>query len=266
MRTLLLLALPLSLMPAPAAAAAFVNITVRVENLAAANGVSFAPLRFGFHSGRYDAFNNGKTATAPIISIAEGGSGSAWFPAFRAADPGATLGSTMGALTPGSTFTTQTFRVNATANPFFTFASMVVPSNDLFIGNDNPQRYRLFDAAGNLLIGQIGQTAGQIWNAGSELADPLAAAFLVGGTNALRTPENGVVEFSFSELAAYEGLLTAAGYNFTAAGLTGASPIYRISFTSSVAAVPEPASWAMMIMGFGLTGAAVRRRAAAVAA
>jgi hypothetical protein len=30
-------------------------------------------------------------------------------------------------------------------------------------------------------------------------------------------------------------------------------------------AVPEPASWAMMIAGFGLVGAAMRRRAAAVA-
>jgi len=31
-------------------------------------------------------------------------------------------------------------------------------------------------------------------------------------------------------------------------------------------AVPEPASWAMLIMGFGLVGAAARRRKAAVAA
>ena len=30
---------------------------------------------------------------------------------------------------------------------------------------------------------------------------------------------------------------------------------------ASVAAVPEPATWAMMIAGFGLAGAALRRRA-----
>ena len=35
---------------------------------------------------------------------------------------------------------------------------------------------------------------------------------------------------------------------------------------SIAAAVPEPASWAMMIAGFGLTGAALRRRRIAVAA
>jgi hypothetical protein len=35
---------------------------------------------------------------------------------------------------------------------------------------------------------------------------------------------------------------------------------------ASVAGVPEPTSWAMLIIGFGLTGAAVRRRRAVVAA
>jgi hypothetical protein len=35
-----------------------------------------------------------------------------------------------------------------------------------------------------------------------------------------------------------------------------------LNVTSDVGAVPEPATWAMMIMGFGLAGAAVRRRRA----
>lgn len=261
MRILLLSAFSFSLLATPATATTLVDVTVRVENLAAANSVSFAPLRFGFHNGSYDAFNNGQVATAPIVSIAEGGGGADWFPAFAAADPTAVLGSTMGALTPGANFTTQSFRIDTANNAFFTFASMVVPSNDLFIGNDNPQRFRLFDNAGNLLINTIDQTAGQIWNAGSEIADPTAAAFLVGGTNALRTPENGVVEFSFSELAAYDGLQTAADYIFNAGGLDNSTPIYRITFSSAVAAVPEPSTWAMMIVGFGLTGTALRRRA-----
>ena len=36
--------------------------------------------------------------------------------------------------------------------------------------------------------------------------------------------------------------------------------------TQATGAVPEPASWAMLIAGFGLTGAAMRRRRTAVAA
>jgi hypothetical protein len=237
--------------------AAIVDVTVRVQNLAPANSISFAPLRFGFNNGSFDAFNAGGVATAPIISVAEGGSGNAWFPAFAAADPMAVLGSTMGALTPGASFTTATFRIDTTINPFFTFASMVIPSNDFFIGNDDPMEYRLFDNAGNLLIQNIDQNASDIWNAGSELFDPLAAAFLVGGTNALRTPENGTVGFNFSELARFNGLTTAAGYRFDS-GLVDNTAIYRISFTST--AVPEPATWAMMIAGFGFVGGAMRRR------
>ncbi|MEG3126219.1 PEPxxWA-CTERM sorting domain-containing protein [Sphingomonas sp. GB1N7] len=33
-----------------------------------------------------------------------------------------------------------------------------------------------------------------------------------------------------------------------------------LTFSATIAAVPEPATWAMMILGFGITGAAVRRK------
>lgn len=243
--------------------AKLVDVTVTVQNLAPQNSVSFAPLRFGFHNGSYDAFDNGEAPTAPIISIAEGGGGADWFPAFAAADPTAVLGSTSGAQTPGSGQTTMTFRVNTALNPFFTFAAMVVPSNDYFIGNDNPRAYRLFDMSGNLLQSQIDQSASDIWDAGSELFDPAAAAFLVGGTNGLRTAQNGVVSFDFLELAGFNGLQTAASYTFNSNLLSDTS-IYQINF--SAAAVPEPSTWAMLIAGFGLTGAAMRRRTRTVAA
>ena len=250
-------AITLSLALAAPADAALVRVNIKVENLAPTNSVSFAPLRFGFNNGSFDAFNNGTTATAPIISVAEGGSGSAWLPAFAAADSTAVLGSSSGALLPGAS-QTLSFLVDTAVNPFFTFAAMVIPSNDFFIGNDNPQAFRLFDAAGHLLISSIGQTAGDIWNAGSEAFDPLNAAFLVGGTNALRTPENGVVGFNFSELSGFNGLTTAAGYTFNSQ-LARDTGIYRISFTSS--AVPEPRTWAMLILGFMGIGMAARRRA-----
>jgi hypothetical protein len=255
-------ALPLLALAAPAAAAT-VRVKVTVENLAPTDSVSFAPLRFGFHNGSFDSFNNGQAATAPIISVAEGGSGAEWFPAFQAAEPSAVLGSVGGALTPGATASSAYFLVDTSLNPFFTFASMVIPSNDHFIGNDNPMRYRLFDSSGALLISQIDQQARQIWDAGSEVTDPLAAAFLVGGNNDLRTAENGVVRFDFQELLAYNGLTTAAGYTFRS-NLLADTAVYRISFSSTT--VPEPATWALMIAGFGLVGGAVRRQRTSVVA
>jgi PEP-CTERM motif len=245
-------------MAAPAHAAP-VRIVATVTNLAAANSVSFAPLRLGFNSGVFDAFNRGQTPGVPIISIAEGGGGGAWFTAFGAADPGSVRGSIGGALTPGST-ATNTFTVDPAVNLFFTFAAMALPSNDFFIGNDDAQEYRLFNAAGNLILNSISLTASDIWDAGSELFDPAAAAFV--GNNSLRTPQNGVVNFNFAELAGFNGLTTAAGYVFNS-GLTANTPIYRITFQ-----VPEPGSLALSGLGLMAVLASLRgrRKAATVAA
>ena len=50
-----------------------------------------------------------------------------------------------------------------------------------------------------------------------------------------------------------------------AAQATGNPSGLRVEFLSSnVAAIPEPATWAMMIVGFGLVGGAMRRRVAKV--
>lgn len=238
--------------------ARLVDVTVTIENLAPANSVSFAPLRFAFNAGRFDAFNTGAVATAPIISIAEGGSGSDWFPAFAAAEPAAVFGSTMGALLPGATATTAAFRIDTEVNRYFTFGTMVIPSNDHFLGNDDPLEYRIFDRAGNLLITSIDQTTDEIWNNGSEATDPANAAFLVGGVNDQRTPEGGVVRFERDELSAFNGLTTAAGYIFTNS-LTDGQLIYRITFNATP--VPAPAAAALFALGLGGLVALRRRRA-----
>ena len=236
------------------AQAAVVDVTVTVQNLAPTNSISFAPLHVGFNNGSFDAFNLGGVATAPIISVAEGGAGGAWQAAFGAADPTATRGTIGGLLLPGAT-SSLTFRVDTTLNPFFTFGAMAVPSNDFFIGNDSPTEYRLFDASGNLNLSTIGIKADEIWDAGSEVFDPAAAAFV--GNNDLRRDQNSVVAFNFAELAAFNGLTTGAGYTFNSA-LTADSDVYRISF--GVTAVPEPGSYALMAAGLMAVGFVARRR------
>ncbi len=234
-------------------------VTVTITNLAKPNSVSFAPLHLGFHRGAFDAFNIGNPAAPGIVSVAEGGAGGQWQADFAAADPTSTRGIIGGALTPGAS-RSQSFIVNAGLNKFFTFASMVIPSNDFFIGNDNPQQYRLFDDAGNLLINSITQTAGQIWDAGSETFSIGGAAFLVNGVNAVRTPQNGVVTFNFAELMGFNGQVTAAGYTFTS-GLAASDAIYRIDFTST-AVVPEPATYVLFGSGLMMLGVVARRKRA----
>jgi hypothetical protein len=159
-------------------------------------------------------------------------------------------------LLPGAT-ASVVFEIDPKVNRFFTFASMVVPSNDLFIGNDDPMQYELFDLSGNLNLSEITLLGGDIWDAGSEAADPANAAFIEGGMNALRTAENDVVNFSFDELNVFDGLTTAAGYAFDTQ-IAGSSEVYRISFTD-VTAVPEPGTFGLMFLG-SLALIARRRR------
>ena len=225
--------------------AAAYDVVVTVQNLVPANGIAFAPFRVGFGNGSFDSFNVGQTAGPGIVSIAEGGGGGAWFPAFAAADPGAVTG-TMGGLLQSGQSASASFRVDSAVNAFFTFAAMAVPSNDFFIGNDSPTAHRLFDASGNLLLSTIGLKARDIWDAGSETTDATAAAFLVGGTNSLRTPQNGVVSNDFAGLAAFNRLTTAGGYVLNST-LTANADIYRISFAAT--AVPVPASAALLALG-----------------
>ena len=231
-------------------------VTVTVTNLAAANSVSFAATHLGFHSGAFDAFNIGTSAGPGIVSVAEGGVGTQWQTDFASADPMATRGTIAGALTPGQS-RSQSFIVNAGLNKFFTFASMVIPSNDFFLGNDNPTGFRLFDDAGNLLINSITQTSSQIWDAGSEAFSVAGAAFLVNGVNAVRTPQNGLVSFNFAELLGFNGQETAAGYVFNS-GLVAGQAIYRIDFAVSV--VPEPNAVILFASGLLMLGVAARRR------
>lgn len=237
------------------AGATTVQLRVTVENLAPANSISFAPLRVGFNNGTYDSFNAGEASSAAMISIAEGGSGSDWFPAFAAADPTATLGTVLpnpaGPLTPGATGT-AVFDVDPAVNRYFTFGAMVVPSNDYFIGNDSPTGFELFDAMGNLNISTISQFGRSIWDNGSEATDPLNAAFLAIGNNDLRTPQNGVVNFDFADLATFNGLTTGAGYTFDSQ-LTADTEVYRISFE----VIPAPGTAALLGLGGLLT---LRRR------
>ena len=231
------------------------QVTVTIENLAPAGGVAFAPLHLAFNNGSYDAFNLGQVAGAAIVSVAEGGAGGAWQAAFAMADPGAVRGTIGGPLFAGAS-KMASYMVDSASNPFFTFAAMAIPSNDFFIGNDNPMAYRLFNAAGQLQVSSITVKARDIWDAGSEVFDPAASAFV--GNNDLRADQGSVVAFNFAEFAGYNGLTTGAGYSFNSQ-LAANTDVYRISFTA--APVPEPQTYALMLAGLAAVGALARRRA-----
>ncbi|PZN93706.1 MAG: hypothetical protein DCF31_11880 [Alphaproteobacteria bacterium] len=68
----------------------------------------------------------------------------------------------------------------------------------------------------------------------------------------------------FNLFGQFNGAPTGTSY-FTLS-TAGGDRMIVTSMASAVPSVPEPASWAMLIAGFGLTGAAMRRRRITVAA
>ncbi len=93
-----------------------------------------------------------------------------------------------------------------------------------------------------------------------------AAAFNLGALVGTLTATPGAGDY----------FLIGYGYNLSLAGTSTVYALVNDTFysnntgafeaTVTAATVPEPASWALLIAGFGLTGAAMRRRRIAVAA
>ena len=96
-------------------------------------------------------------------------------------------------------------------------------------------------------------------------ADPYNAIFELIGDDGLTAasstlPIDGSVDLRMTGLAMapYEGSVTLRVNAKSALGIDNLA--FDIRQIAAPGAVPEPASWAMMIAGFGLTGGAMRRR------
>jgi hypothetical protein len=86
--------------------------------------------------------------------------------------------------------------------------------------------------------------------------------FTVNGTDgASGTNPGSLLSYGFTATS------TSHTLSFSESSLTSASPIIdNISIESVAGVVPEPASWALLLAGFGMVGFAARRRRAAIAA
>ena len=165
------------------------EIVVTIENLAPAGGVYFTPVWVGFHDGRFDLFDPGGLASEELERLAEDGDASALRAGFAAA-----VGGDAGGLDevvtapagfagapvfdPGDSASIQ-LTIDSKTNRYMSYVSMVIPSNDAFIGSHNPQAIELFDAAGGFGGKKIITVLGSmVWDAGTELNTEMDAAFL----------------------------------------------------------------------------------------
>jgi len=198
-------------MPAIANAQANPSVIVTIENAQPSRGTFLTPPWLGIHDGSFDTYDGGAVASVPlggneIESLAEDGNNGPITTTFEARLPNAPqvqgLPGPAGPLAPGDS-ASITFNVDPSVDRYFSYASMIIPSNDFFIANGNPLAHQLFDDQGNF-VGQNFVVSGDETNdAGTEVNDEVASnvAFLAqGGPNigvsenlAVSTPAPGFV-------------------------------------------------------------------------
>ena len=180
------------------------RVEVTIENLADEGGLHLTPFWVGFHNGRFDLGSPGKSADdfPGLEEIAEGGDTSVLSQYFNDTTFGVDTTITApegfaGApiLEPGESVTEAIDVAFASYNRFFSFASMVIPSNDAFLGNLSARQYRVFDWAGRVRPTTINLYGQDVYDSGTEVNDPAGgAAFSTEGGESM--DENGVIRRS----------------------------------------------------------------------
>ncbi|MDB4533822.1 spondin domain-containing protein [Vicingaceae bacterium] len=237
------------------------QVRVTVENLQPGDGYYLTPLWVGFHDGSFDFFDVNTTSSASLEALAEGGDASGISGDFAAASTGTDAvitspGGFAGApvIDPGEV-ASAIIDVNAgMTNQYFSYASMIIPSNDGFIGNDIANAIQVFDSNGDfngpILIELFGAN---VWDAGTEENDGLGAAF--SATPGTDTTESLLVRIHPGLNDTFLGTDTVAGTTI-GASLDAATPLATISIT----AVPEPTSIGLLGISALLGIAFIRRR------
>ncbi len=141
---------------------------------------------------------------------------------------------------------TETFTVTLNGTPeenrYFSYASMLFPTNDGFIGNDDPQAVEIFDEAGNFIGADFIITGEDAWDSGTEVNDESPETLLYTfETFGISVDENGTVQPHPGFLAPGEGGILDFEFNgdLVAANADFTVPDYQIARVT-VTAVEEP--------------------------
>ena len=171
---------------ASASALQATEIKVKVEVLTPTGGVFLTPLWVGFHDGSFDSYDIGSPASSGIERIAEDGDASELRAIFATSATNGQDGMILNpegfagapVFEPGSS-STMVFDLDENNQKYLSYANMVIPSNDAFVGNDDPMAHQLFDEEGNF-VGPFTFTVygSQVHDAGTEENTESDAAFI----------------------------------------------------------------------------------------
>lgn len=180
-------------------------ITVSVTNTLSAGGTFLTPVWFGFHDGQnFDLLNVGEAASLGLERIAEDGSIEGIAAEFNQQVGNGGVDATIvgGAGAPGPIDPGETASFTLNVNPdqvgegFFTWATMVIPSNDSFLASpDNPLSDAIFDENGDFIGPLVIERFGSdVLDAGTEVNNEEGAAFLNQTARDQGEREDGVVQ------------------------------------------------------------------------
>jgi hypothetical protein len=197
------------------------RVRVTVTNLAPATGTFQMPVWIGLHDGTFELFDLGSPAelffpvTNALERLAEDGNFAPLASDFRTQAIGnaegalsGELGPEAGPIAPGETVV-RVFEVDPASaeSRYLSYASMVIPSNDAFVANDDPLAHELFDAGGNFVATDFVVLGNQVLDAGTEVNDevPANTAFFGQTVPNTGTAESGNVTLHAGFLAAGMG-------------------------------------------------------------
>ncbi len=259
----------LGLVAAFGPASAF-QVEVTVENLLDSPGFAVTPVYFGFHDGSVDLFDVGANASPGVEALAELGAVGGLAAERLAMQPdsvGGVVGSPSGP--PPIEFgesATGVFDLDPDRHFRLAYLSMVIPSNDTFLGNDDPLEFLLFDSGEFVGDVEIIVTQDSIYDAGTEDNLPGVGPAFVDGIDATLGSELGNGPIAAADLGAlfadFDGVTNAAGVTVVSPTLGDGGSIafarITISAVESASAVPVPA--ALPLLGAAVAGLALMRR------
>lgn len=240
-------------------------VTINFENTQASGGFSFTPMWYGLHDGSFNMFDAGSPASSfsGIEDLAELGDPAGVMSRFTSDQPSGVQTVVMDSTgapvySPGESAAVDLDPGDAGVNQYLSFGSMVVPSNDLFIGADNA--VQIFDSSGEFLGPVTIEIYGaDVWDAGTEVNDIMNGAAFIDGGDAMQGAEEGENIHAFftdpddsDYIDSIIGMTAANGQTITT-GFDEETLIGRITI------VPSPGSASVLALA-GFAGLRRRRR------
>jgi hypothetical protein len=243
--------------PAPGA-----DISITVTNDQPAGGFALAPVWFGAQNGSFNVFSQGSSASSQIATLAQFGNTAPLASLFAGNGPETTSesGGSLIQFLPGQSNSTVLNVSNPSIDRYLSYAGMVVPSNDFFMGNATP--LQIFNSNGTFVGPMTIKVYGSdVWDSDTEQQSiSTALTFIQGQTPGSGTQiSNGAITPFLTEpnstafLQSINGLTTAAGYPIS--HVFSANDLIA---TITISSVPEPAS--VVLLGLGVAGTLVARQ------